>query len=602
MLDSRKYIIRGLILLIGVIFASKLFSIQVLNQSYRLAAESNIVQEIIEYPYRGLMFDRNGKLLVYNEPSYDLMVVPQEVQFLDTVAFCKAFGLERAEFEEKMRKASRYSDIKPSQFIKQLRNEDFARIQDQMVNFRGFYPKARTVRKYSHNGLANVFGYIGEISPRQLDKDTSNYYKSGDYIGITGIESSYEEQLRGRRGVKFKMVNVRGIEKGSFKGGSLDTLAIPGENIQLTIDLDLQEYAEKLMDGKIGSVVAIEPATGEILSFVSSPSYDPNLLAGRNFGKNFSSIVNDSLQPLFNRPLMAMYPPGSIFKIIQGLVALQEGVVSADEQIYCDHSLIGDHAPFGDYDMEKAIKYSSNNYFYKVFRRLITRGVPGDPKSQFKQAPIGLRRWKEMVSQFGLGQPLGVDLPGEGAGQIPGPALYNNLYGTGRWKFSNIYSLSIGQGEITLNPIQMANLAAIMANKGYYYIPHVTKGVGDSGYLDPKYTTRVDTHIAAEHFPPVISGMEQALYGTGQRAIIKDIAICGKTGTVENPHGEDHSVFMAFAPKENPQIAIAVYVENAGWGGRAAASIASLLIEEHVRGEITRPWLEEFVLKGDFLF
>lgn len=600
--DSRKYIIRALILIIAVIFASKLFSIQVLNESYRLAAESNIVQEIIEYPYRGLIFDRNKELLVYNEPSYDLMVVPREVENLDTLAFCQAFGLQREDFDKRMLKAWRYSSIKPSQFIKQIPSEDFARVQDRLVGFEGFYATARTVRKYSHDGLANVFGYIGEISPNQLKRDTSDYYRSGDYIGITGIESSYEEQLRGRRGVKFKMVNVRGIEKGPFKGGSLDTLAIPGENITLSIDIGLQMYAEKLMKGKIGSVVAIEPSTGEILAFVSSPSYNPNLLTGRNFGENYKSIEGDSLEPLFNRPLMAMYPPGSIFKIIQGLIALEEGVVAADEQIYCDHSLIGDHAPPGHYDMAKGIKFSSNNYFYKVFRRIINRDAPGDVKSQFRQAPVGLRRWKEMVSHFGLGKPLGIDLPNEGSGKIPGPELYNDLYGTGRWKFSNIYSLSIGQGEILMNPIQMANLAAIMANRGHYYIPHITKGIGQTGYLPPSYNERKETGIDPRHFPLVVDAMEQALYGTAGRALIRDIAICGKTGTAENPHGEDHSVFMAFAPKDDPQIAISVFVENAGWGGRAAASIASLLIEQKVRGSITRPWLEEFVLKGDFLY
>ena len=600
--DSRKYIVRVLIVLIAVVFATKLFSIQVLNENYRLAAESNIVQEIVEYPYRGLVYDRDGQLAVYNEPNYDLMVVPKEVQQMDTLAFCKTFEMSREKFISGMNEARRYSYIKPSVFIKQISSERFAQVQDQLMDYPGFYPKARTVRKYPYDGLANVFGYIGEISGRRLKSDTTNYYRSGDYIGITGLESQYEKDLRGKRGVKYKMVNVRGIEKGSFKDGKLDTLAIPGNDVHLSIDLELQKYAEQLMKGKIGSVVAIEPSSGEILSFVSSPSYDPNLLAGRNFGSNYGEIVNDSLKPLFNRPLMAMYPPGSIFKIVQGLIALQEGVVGANEQIYCDNSLIGDHAPPGSYDMKKAIRNSSNNYFFKVFKRFVNRGVPGDPKSQFKQAPIGLERWHEMVSAFGLGRPLGIDLPNEGAGVIPDPELYNRLYGTRRWKFSNIYSLSIGQGEILMNPIQMTNLAAIMANKGYYYIPHIAKGVGTTKYLDPHYKQKVDTGIDAEHFPVIIDGMEEALYGTAGRAIISDIVICGKTGTAENPHGEDHSVFMAFAPKENPQIAISVFVENAGWGGRAAASIASLLIEQHVRGSVTRPWLEDYVLKGEFIY
>ncbi|MFT7032341.1 MAG: penicillin-binding protein 2 [Cyclobacteriaceae bacterium] len=602
--DSRKYIIRVLILVIAIVFSTKLFFIQVLDESYQLAAENNIVQEIIEYPYRGLIFDRNKELLVYNEPSYDLMVVPKELQNLDTVMFCQTFDLDKTEFEELMFKARRYSSIKPSQFIKQITNESFAIVQDRLVDFQGFYPKARTVRKYPYAGLANVFGYIGEVDSRQLRRDTSNYYKSGDYIGKAGIESSYEEALRGKRGVKYKMVNVRGIEKGSFKDGKLDTLAVPGEDITLSIDIELQRYAEKLMNGKIGSVVAIEPSTGEILAFVSSPSYDPNLLTGRNYSKNYGTLqADDSLRPLFNRPLMAMYPPGSIFKVVQGLVALQEGVVAADEQVNSLTSPIGDHAPPGYYNMVKGIEYSSNNYFYKVFRRLITRNVPNDAKSQFRQAPIGLGRWHEMVSQFGVGKPLGTDLPSEKSGLLPGPDYYNRVYKSGSWKFSTIRSLSIGQGELLMNPIQMANLGAIIANRGFYYIPHITKGIGNSGYLDPKYKQKIDVGIDDKHFDPIIDGMEKAPARTAWRVPIRDITICGKTGTAENPHGKDHSVFMAFAPKEAPQIAISVFVENATWGGTAAGPIASLLIEKHIKGKVSdsRKWIEDYIERAEFL-
>ena len=601
--DSRKYIIRVLIVIIAIVFSTKLFFIQVLDESYQLAAENNIVQEIVEYPYRGLIFDRNKNLLVYNEPSYDLMVVPKEVNNLDTAMFCQTFDLDKTEFEEMMLKARRYSPIKPSQFLKQITNENFAKVQDRLVDFQGFYPKARTVRKYPYDGLANVFGYIGEVDSRQLKRDTKKYYKSGDHIGKAGIESSYEEVLRGRRGVKYKMVNVRGIEKGSFKDGKLDTLAVPGEDITLSIDIELQRYAEKLMNGKIGSVVAIEPSTGEILAFVSSPSYDPNLLTGKNYSENYGKIVADTLKPLFNRPLMAMYPPGSIFKTVQGLVALQEGVVTADEQVNSLTSPIGDHAPPGYYDMVKGMEFSSNNYFYKVFRRLITRDVPNDANSQFKQAPIGLGRWHDMVSQFGVGKPLGIDLPSEKSGLLPGPDYYNRLYKAGSWKFSTIRSLSIGQGELLMNPIQMANLGAIIANRGFYYIPHITKGIGSSGYLDPKYKQKIDVGIDNEHFDPIIDGMEKAPARTAWRVPMKDITICGKTGTAENPHGKDHSVFMAFAPKEAPQIAISVFVENATWGGTAAGPIASLLIEKHIKGEVSknRKWIEDYIEKAEFL-
>ncbi|MGL1885278.1 MAG: penicillin-binding transpeptidase domain-containing protein [Reichenbachiella sp.] len=598
--ENRKYVIRLFVLGIAFVFLVKLFSIQILDDNYKAAAENNIIQKVIEYPYRGLIFDRHNELIVHNKPIFDLMVVPKEVSVPDTLAFCKLLNITVDEFNEKIKKAKRYSYLQQSQFVKQISSEWFAQVADQLVDVRGFYPKARTIRGYDQNNLGNVLGYIGEISQRNLKRDTSNSYRTGDYMGITGLESSYENQLRGKRGIHYKKVNVRGIDKGSFKNGEMDTLSVPGENLRLGVDLKLQRYAEKLMEGKVGSVVAIEPSTGEILAFVSAPTYNPGLLSGRGFSDNYRTLTKDSLKPLFNRPLMAMYPPGSIFKIVQALIALEEGVVGAKEQIYCDGRLIGDHAPPGSYDMHKGIMYSSNNYFVKVFRRLINGNVQMTQKEQFKQGPIGLANWEQRMNDFGLGNVLGVDLPNEKAGNVPSPSYYNRIYGAERWKVSNLISLSIGQGETLLTPIQMANLAAIMANKGHYYRPHVVKSTGSSNYIDPYYTEKIETGIGAEHFPVVIQGMRDALYGTAPRAIINDIEICGKTGTVENPHGEDHSTFMAFAPRNEPTIAISVYVENAGWGGRAAGIISSLLIESYVRGEIKRPWLEEYVLKGDF--
>ena len=594
--EDRKYIIRIVIFLVAVSFLIKLFSIQILDDDYKAAAENNIIHKITEYPYRGLVFDRNNNLLVHNEPIFDLEAVPKEVQMKDTAAFCRLFNISESEIIEKLYKARSFSYIQPSTIIKQISNESFAKIQDQLVAYNGFYPKARTIRGYENTSLANVLGYIGEISKRHLDKDSTNYYKSGDYLGITGVEAAYERYLRGKRGVKYKMVNVRRLDKGSFKNGALDTLSVPGENLTLSIDIKLQQYAEKLMVGKVGSVVAIEPSTGEILAFVSAPSYQPSQLAGREFSNNFKQLSIDSLKPLFNRPLMAMYPPGSIFKIVHGLIALEEGVIRPGDKIFCDGSLIGDHAPPGYYDIHRGIMLSSNNYFVKVFRLIINQ----QPEmSQFEQAPIGLAHWKKQVNRLGLGQPLGVDLPNEKSGLMPGPDLYNKIYGTGRWKFSNLASLSIGQGEILMNPIQMANLAAIMANRGYYYRPHLVKSIGETNYLPSIYRERVETGISTEHFPVIIDAMAAALSSTAPRAFVPDIEICGKTGTVENS-GEDHSVFMAFAPKDEPQIAISVYVENAGWGGRAAASIASLLIETYLKGEHSRSWLEKYVLAGDF--
>jgi len=598
--DSRKLIIRAGVIVVGIIFLIKLLSIQVLSDNYRLAAENNIIQRIIEYPYRGLIHDRHGELLVINNPIYDLMVVPMEVEVQDTTEFCSLFGIDKPTFIEKYKEAREYSVIKPSIFIKQISNEEFARIQDKLIDFKGFYISARSVRQYPHPVLSNALGYVGEISKAQLDRDTTNYYRMGDYIGISGIESSYEEPLRGLRGVKKRMVNVRGVEQGLYKDGRLDTLSVPGRNLVSTIDLTVQQYAEKLLEGKVGSLVAIQPSTGEILSIVSAPSYDPNLLTGREFSDNFQKLSADTLVPLFNRPIMAMYPPGSMFKTIQALVALQENVLEEDELIYSDGRLIGDLAPIGYYDVEEAITYSSNNYFFKVFRRIINQGQ--DP-SPFIDARFGLEKWRSYVVKFGLGVTLDIDIPNPTSGYVPTIGYYDRVYGQNRWKFSNIYSLSIGQGETLVTPLQMANLGAIIANKGYFYTPHIIKSIGDNGEPDPKYLIRNEVGIDSVHFNAVINGMQEVVRsGSGRRAYMPNIPVCGKTSTVENPHGEDHSGFMGFAPKDDPQIAIAVYVENAGWGGRAAASISSLVMEKYLTGEIKRKWLEDFVLKGDFLY
>jgi len=592
--DGRQIIVQTVIVLIGIVFAIRLFSIQVLDKTYKLAAENNIVQRVTEYPYRGLLYDRNGQLLVYNTPIYDLMVVPKEVILNDTTQFCQLVGIDLEEYKSRIAAAKSYSYILPSKFVEQLTNEQFAQIQDRLVEYPGFHIRARTARKYQHNSLANALGYIGEISRRQLQRDSTNFYKSGDFVGISGLEAAYEEELRGQRGVSYKMVNVRGVEKGRFKEGEYDTLSQPGRDLVLTIDFNLQKYAEKLLEGKTGSVVAIEPSSGEILAFVSAPSYNPDILTGKNFSKNYQQLEQDSLKPLFNRPLMAMYPPGSIFKTVQALIAMQEGVVNPYEEVYCDGTLIGDHAPTGYYNMHNAIKYSSNNYFYQIFRRIIRQQKSDNP---YVDARLGVDNWKQQVGKFGLGVPLGIDIPNEKSGYVPDAAYYNRLYGTGRWGYAHIYSLSIGQGEILLNSVQMANLAAIIANRGVYNAPHLIKNFD----LAREYKVPITTGIKPEYYDIVIDAMEEALEGTAGRAIIKDIAVCGKTGTAENPHGEDHSVFMAFAPKEDPKIAISVFVENSGWGGRAAASTASLLIESYIKGKVERKWLEDYVLKGDFL-
>ncbi|MGK7392164.1 MAG: penicillin-binding transpeptidase domain-containing protein [Candidatus Cyclobacteriaceae bacterium M2_1C_046] len=600
MKEERRYIIQAAIILIAVVYLIKLFTIQVVDPQYAKAAESNIIQRIIEYPYRGLIFDRNNNLLVYNKPQYDIMVTPNEVEDLDTLAFVEVFGIPKEELTEKLMAARKYSYVKPSPIMKQLSHEEFASVQDQLVFFKGFSVQARTSRAYKYPILANALGYVSEVTKGQIERDSVRYYHQGDYIGQSGIEAYYEEQLRGRRGVKYKLKNVRGIDKGPFNEGRHDTIPIPGENLRLTIDSELQLYGEKLMKGKSGSIVAIEPSSGEILSFVSGPSYNPSMLTGRKYGENFTAISQDTLKPLFNRPLMAQYRPGSIFKIVQSLVALQEGVISTQTYFPCNMNLVGCHyhGP-GEY-LKGAITHSCNPYFFNVMKRVVNREESPDP---FEDTKVGLANWSEHIKSFGFGTSLGIDLPGEKRGLVPTPEYYDRAYGGRPWKFSNIYSIAIGEGENLVVPLQMANFAAIMANRGYFYLPHLVKSVGESGDPVEKYKEKHFTTVEPQHFDVAVEAMAEVVKsGTGQyRAKLKDIEVCGKTGTVQNDPLPDHSVFIAFAPKENPQIALAVYVEDAGQGARSAAAIASLMIEKYLLGQTERPWIEDYVLKGDFL-
>lgn len=598
--NNRKYIIQFVFILIGLIYCIKLFQIQYLDDTYGPAAEDNILRKIRDYSYRGIIYDRNNKLLVHNDPVFDLMVVPKEAQVDDTAKFCSLLEIEKEDFEARLKKARDYDIFQPSVFMKMLSIEDFAKFQDFLVDFPGFYPQVRSLRGYEHNSLANALGYVGEISKPTLDSDTTGSYKQGDYIGISGVELQYEKELKGENGIKYKMVNVRGVEKGSFKEGRRDTLSIPGENLKATIDLELQQYGEWLMEGLAGAVVAIEPSSGEILSIISAPSYSPGFLSGRLFSNNFAELTLDSLKPLFNRAIMSVYPPGSTFKPLQSLIALQEGVIKPKEQIYCSGVLVGDHAPPGYYDVFKAIQKSSNNYFYIVFRRIINRGLSDNT---FIDSRLGLEVWNNYLDKFGLGRTLGIDIPNEKGGQIPTPALYNGIYGENSWKWSTINSISIGQGEILISPLQMANYSAAIANRGYYYIPHIIKEIGYTGKPKDKYLERHYVGIDTAHFGVVIDAMESVvLNGTGLRARIPGIQVCAKTGTSQNPHGEDHSVFVAFAPKNDPKIAISVYVQNAGQGARAAASVAGLMMEKYLTGEVKKTWIEDYVKRGHFIY
>jgi penicillin-binding protein 2 len=607
--EGRREIIQIAFILVALIFLVKLFVIQVVDSKYADLAESNAILKQVDYPVRGLIKDRNGKILVYNTPEFDLQIIRKEVKELDSARFCEVFDLTmeglRQKFKE-LRNRREYSRVKPTVFITQLSTLDFAKIQDNIDEFPGFYIQARSTRAYTSPIMANALGYVSEISKTRLEKDEEKIYRQGDYIGQSGIEAYYEKYLRGQRGVRYKLRDVDGIEKGSFNKGALDTLSVPGQDLITTIDLDLQEYGEFLLKGKAGSIIAIEPSSGEILAMASGPTYDPLLLTGRNYSSNYKLISNDTNKPLFNRPLMAQYRPGSIFKIAQAMVALQEGVITPETRFKCDRSIIGCHGPHSNEDLRGAITNSCNPYFYQTLKRMVNQGKSDNP---FDDTRIGLEEWNKHISSFGFGKRLGIDLPNEKGGLVPSPAYYDRAY-TGRpWKFSNIYSIAIGEGENLVVPLQMANFAATVANKGYYITPHLVKSVGNSGkplaeYLEKHYTT-----IDPENFAIAVDAMEEVVRsGTGKhRASLKDIVVCGKTGSVQNDAKTmrnarpDHSVFIAFAPKENPTIAIAVYVEFSGQGARAAASIASLMIEKYLYGETKRPHIQEYVLRGKFL-
>lgn len=601
-LENRKYIIQAIFLVVGIVFACRLFYIQVIDSSYKQAAETNAIKTIIQYPFRGLIYDRNGKLLVQNTPVYDLMVVPKEARNIDTLKLCNLLGLPLEDVRERLKKARTYSYVKPSIFYQKLSTQEFAHIQDNLIDFPGFYINARTARGYPHKSLAHALGYIAEISPKQLEDSTYEGYRPGDYIGKSGIELEYEKYLMGKRGVKYKMVNVRGIEKGSFKDGAYDTLSVAGQNLISTIDLDLQAYGEYLMNGAKGSIVAIEPSTGEILAYVSAPFYDPNLFTGKEYGKNYMELLSDSNKTLFNRPIMAdRNPPGSIFKLAQALIALEEGVITPNTKFACIKSLVNCHNHPSPLDLYGAIQHSCNPYFYQAYKALINRGKS---KNTFKDTSIGLEAWREQITSFGFGQQLGIDLPNEKEGIIASSSLYDRVYGQNRWKYSTIYSLSIGQGELGVTPLQMANFMSTVANKGYYVTPHIIRSIGEKGEPLPEYQKRHYTTVSPKHYAPIIEGMASVVKaGTGRQANLDNIGItvCGKTGTAQNPQGKDHAVFVAFAPKEDPKIAIAVYVENAGWGGSSAAPIAGLMIEQYLTDSVSRKNVEQWVLSRKYL-
>lgn len=609
--EGRKEIIQIVFILIGLVFLIKLFSIQVLEDSYKDLAAVNAIRKVPQPPVRGLIRDRNGKLIVYNNPEFDLMIVLKEVEHFDSARFCTVFGIDNDKLKGYFKnlkteiKNKKASELQPYPFIRQLSTFDLAKIQDNIDEFPGFYIQPGSTRAYTSKAGANALGYVSEISKGQLERDVDHIYTQGEYIGQSGIEAYYEKQLRGKRGVKYLMRNKDGVIIGPYEDKKYDTLSYPGQDIVASIDLDLQEYGEFLLNGKSGSIIAIEPSSGEILAMVSGPSYDPLLLTGRNYSQNYMLISNDTNKPLFNRPLMAQYRPGSIFKVAQAMIALQEGVITPDTRIRCIRKgmaggIIGCHGPHTNEDLRGAITNSCNPYFYNVLRRMLNKGKSNSP---FEDTRIGLEEWNKHIRSFGFGKPLGIDLPSEKGGLMPSPAYYDRAYGGRPWKFSNIYSISIGEGENLVVPLQMANFAATVANRGFYYTPHLVKSIGESGKPLPQFLEKHYTTIDPQYFEVAADAMEEVVRsGTGQfRASLQDVVVCGKTGTVQNMPRPDHSVFIAFAPKENPKIAVSVYVEWGGQGARAAASIASLMIEKYLYGATKRPHIEAYVLKGDFL-
>lgn len=597
----RQFLLFFSVVIVGIVFIARLFYLQIYNYTDYSLFEDNAIRKVYDYPKRGFVYDRNGILLVSNQPSYDVMVIPRQVKPLDTLEFCELLKINKETFIKKYTKAKHYSPRLPSVFISHLSKEDYAVLQEKMRKYEGFYIQKRSLRQYETSIGANVLGDIGEVNPRIIKKDP--YYKMGDLIGKQGVEISYEKTLRGSKGIKFIQKDRFNRDIGPYKDGIYDTLPIPGKDITITIDSKLQEYGELLMKHKRGGIIAIEPSSGEILAMISAPTYNPNDLVGRKRSKNFTKLYYDTIaKPLFDRGLQAQYPPGSPFKVMNALIALQEGVVTTNETFGCrmgyyygSRKLTGCHHHRSPSNMNSGIHQSCNAYFANVYRRIIDK---------YDTPYEAMERWNKHVESFGLGNYLGYDLNIGRKGRIPDGDFYDKWYGKGRWASTYIISNAIGQGEVETTPIQLANMSAAIANRGYYYTPHIIKNI-EGETIDEKYTTKRNTTINKKHFEPIVQGMFDVYNkGTAAHLQVKDIEICGKTGTAENfvkidstkVQLTDHSIFVAFAPKDNPKIAMAVFVENGYWGGRFAGRIASLMIEKHLKDTITRKDLERWIL------
>jgi penicillin-binding protein 2 len=601
---SKSYLIQAIIISVFVIYIARLLYLQVINNDYKELAANRAYRKVTIYPDRGAMYDRNGKLIVSNQPSYDIMVVTQEIKQLDTAGFCSLVGIDLETFIKTMKKVKQrqgYAPWLPSVFMTNLSSTEIGRIEELLYKYPGFFSQIRAVRKYEYAAAAQLLGYVTEVDSNDI-KNNAGYYKSGDYIGKSGIEKSYEKLLRGVNGYKYMVVDAKGNIIGSLGGGDNDTKAIAGKTLTLSIDIELQQYAEQLMQNKRGAVVAIEPATGEILCLVSSPSYDPNMLTGSQRTINFSKLVLDPQRPLNNRALSGYYPPGSTFKPVMAALGMQAGTLKAEQGYSCPggyvmsgHTVNCHGHPYAG-SVELGVGHSCNAYFCHVFKHYI--------EDAHRTPSEGLIAYKNDLALFGIGVKTGVDLPNERSGNVPDPEDYDKIYGLGKWRASSCVTLGIGQDQMILTPLQVCNAMALIANGGYYYTPHVLKYAEDEDSLLQTFNRKHETGFNDTIWQFIQHGMAGAVnFGTARIAKLDGIQICGKTGTAENPHGKDHSWFACFAPEENPRIAIAIIVENSGFGATYAAPIASLMVEKYITGSISdkRKYLEEKMMKADLI-
>ena len=588
-LEKRKYILGGSVVLVVLIYLIRLFSLQIMSEDYKKNADSNAFLNKVQYPSRGVMYDRNDKLLVYNQPAYDVTLVMNEIENLDTLDLCKTLNITVDYFKRRIsemkdrRSNPGYSRYTPQVFMTQLSAEECGVFQEKLFKFPGFYIQRRIIRQYTYNAAAHVLGDIAEVSKKDIAED--DYYVRGDFIGKQGVERSYEKVLRGEKGVEVLLRDARGRIQGRYMNGELDRTPVAGKNLKLGIDIELQLLAERLLEGKIGSVVAIEPSTGEILCMASAPTFDPRLMVGRQRGKNHLDLARDSWKPLLNRSIMGQFPPGSTFKTTQGLTFLEEGIITPETAYSCYggfvHSglRVGCHAHPAPLPLVPAIATSCNGYFCWGLYHMI------GGRKKYGSVQNAMSTWRDYMVSMGFGYPLGVDLPGEKRGMIPNDKYYDKNY-RGSWNGLTIISIAIGQGEVTATPLQIANLGATIANRGYFITPHVVKEIED-GEMEPQFSEKRFTKVRKEHYETVVQGMRAAVTGgTCRAANIPGLDVCGKTGTAQN-RGKDHSAFMGFAPMDNPQIAVAVYVENGGWGATYGVPIGALIMEKYLKGSLS---------------